>query len=163
MEERIETLSGGSLKMKVYEPGKLIAPFEILDAVSAGKVNAGYTTAGYWSGKIPAANLFTAVPFGPEAGEYLAWFYYGNGLKLYQEMYDQAGYNVKVIPCSVIAPETSGWFLKEMTSPKDFDGLRMRFFGLGGKVMQKMGAGSLAELVRLCERVDIQPAKADDL
>jgi FixJ family two-component response regulator len=31
------------------------------------------------------------------------------------------------------------------------------------RVMQKMGAGSLAELVRLCERVDIQPAKADDL
>lgn len=140
MEERIETLSGGSLRMKVFEPGKLVAPFEILDAVSTGKVNAGYTTAGYWAGKIPAAPLFTAIPFGPEAGEYLAWFYYGNGLKLYQEMYDQAGYNVKVIICSVIAPETSGWFTKEINSVDDIQGLRMRFFGLGGKVMEKMGA-----------------------
>ena len=26
----------------------------------------------------------------------MAWLYYGNGLALYQEMYDQAGFNVKV-------------------------------------------------------------------
>ena len=31
------------------------------------------------------------------------------------------------------------------------------------RIMRKMGAGSLAELVRLCVRVDIQPAEADDL
>ncbi len=92
--DRIVTASGGTLKMKVFEPGKLVAPFEILDAVSKNKVNAGYSTAGYWAGKIPASPLFSAVPFGPEAGEYLAWLYYGNGMKLYQEMYDQAGYDV---------------------------------------------------------------------
>ncbi|GAB4269743.1 MAG: TRAP transporter substrate-binding protein [Deferrisomatales bacterium] len=142
MAERVDALSGGSIKMKVYEPGKLVAPFEILDAVSAGKVNAGYSTAGYWQGKMPAAALFSAVPFGPEAGEYLAWLYYGNGMKLYQEMYDQAGYNVKVLVCSVIAPETSGWFTKEIQGPEDLQGLRMRFFGLGGKVMQKLGAST---------------------
>ncbi|RMG92440.1 MAG: TRAP transporter substrate-binding protein [Candidatus Dadabacteria bacterium] len=140
MADRIETLSGGSMRMKVYEPGKLVAPFEILDAVSTGKVNAGYATAGYWQGKMPAAALFSAVPFGPEAGEYLAWLYYGNGMKLYQEMYDRAGYNVKVLVCGIIAPETSGWFLKEIRSPADLKGLRMRFFGLGGKVMEKLGA-----------------------
>lgn len=102
----------------------------------------GYTTAGYWAGKIPAAPLFSAVPFGPEAGEYMAWLYYGNGLSLYQEMYDQAGYNVKVLPCAIIAPETSGWFAKEINSPEDLNGLKMRFFGLGGKVMQKLGVAT---------------------
>jgi TRAP-type mannitol/chloroaromatic compound transport system substrate-binding protein len=140
--EQLDLMSGGTLKMKVYEPGKLVPPFEILDAVSSGKINSGYTTAGYWAGKIPAAPLFSAVPFGPEAGEYMAWLYYGNGMSLYQEMYDQAGYNVKVIPCAVIAPETSGWFAKEINSPDDLDGLKMRFFGLGGKVMQKLGVAT---------------------
>ncbi len=135
-------MSGGTLRMKVYEPGKLVPPFEILDAVSTGKVNSGYTTAGYWAGKIPAAPLFSAVPFGPEAGEYMAWLYYGNGLALYQEMYDQAGFNVKVIPCAIIAPETSGWFAKEINAPADLQGLKMRFFGLGGKVMQKLGVAT---------------------
>ena len=138
--DRIETLSGGSLKMKIYEPGKLVAPFDILDAVSSGKVNAGYSGAGYWTGKMPAAPLFSAIPFGPEAGEYLAWMYYGNGLKLYQEMYDRAGYNVKVLPLALLAPETSGWFTKEIKGPEDLKGLRIRFYGLGGKVMEKLGA-----------------------
>ncbi|KZK90340.1 Monocarboxylate 2-oxoacid-binding periplasmic protein precursor [Pseudovibrio sp. Ad46] len=140
--DQLKLMSGGTIKMKVYEPGKLVPPFEILDAVSSGKINSGYTTAGYWAGKIPAAPLFSAVPFGPEAGEYAAWLYYGNGLSLYQEMYDQAGYNVKVMPCAIIAPETSGWFAKEINSPEDLKGLKMRFFGLGGKVMQKLGVAT---------------------
>ncbi|MGD8963863.1 MAG: hypothetical protein PVH43_15175, partial [Desulfobacterales bacterium] len=41
--DRIETASAGTVAMKVYEPGKLVAPFEILDAVSEGKINAGYS------------------------------------------------------------------------------------------------------------------------
>lgn len=140
--EDLATISGNRIRMKVYEPGKLVAPFEILDAVSSGKINSGFATAGYWAGKIPAAPLFSAVPFGPEAGEYMAWLYYGNGLALYQEMYDQAGYNVKVLPCTIIAPETSGWFAEEITSAEQLNGLKMRFFGLGGKVMQKLGVAT---------------------
>lgn len=131
--------SDGDLKMKIYEPGKLLPPFEILEAVSEGKVNAGLAAAAYWQGKLPAAAFFSTIPFGPEAPEYLGWMLHGNGLKLYQEMYDKAGFNVKVLPCSIISPETSGWFAKPIESVKDFKGLRMRFFGFGGKVMQKLG------------------------
>ncbi len=138
--ETLETLSGGSLRMRVYEPGALVPPFEVLDAVSSGKINSGYATAGYWSGKIPAASIFSAVPFGPEAGEYMAWLYYGNGMELYQRMYDEAGFNVKVLPCAIMAPETSGWFASEINSPEDLDGLKIRFFGLGGEVMTELGA-----------------------
>ena len=108
--DQLKLISGGSIKMKIYEPGKLVPPLQILDAVSSGKVNSGYATAGYWKGKMKSASLFSSVPFGPEAGEYMAWMYYGNGLKLYQEMYDTNGYNVKVVPCAIISPETSGWY-----------------------------------------------------
>lgn len=140
--KQLKLMSGGTLRMKFYEPGKLVEPFEILDTVSTGKVNSGYATAGYWAGKMPAASLFSSVPFGPETGEYLAWMYYGNGLKLYQEMYDKYNFNVKVIPCAIIAPETSGWFKKEINTPADLKGLKMRFFGLGGRVMQKLGVAT---------------------
>lgn len=141
--DQLATVSDGSVKMKIYEPGKLVSPKEILDAVSSGKVNSGYATAGYWQGKMPAAALFSAVPFGPEAGEYMAWMYYGNGLKLYQEMYDTNGYNVKVLPCAIISPETSGWFSKPIEKPEDLQGLNMRFFGLGASVMEKLGVGTV--------------------
>ncbi len=136
----LEEVSGGSIKMRFYEPGNLVAPFEILDAVSSGKVNSGYTTAGYWVGKMPASPLFASIPFGPEAPEFVAWLFYGNGLKLYQEMYDTYGYNVHVEPCAIIPPETSGWYREKITSPSQLEGLNIRFFGLGGKVMEKLGA-----------------------
>ncbi len=139
IEDRIEVASNGSVVVKVYEPGKLVAPFEILDSVSANKVNAGYSISGYWEGKIPGASIFSTVPFGPEAGEFLAWMWYGNGRKLYQKMYDEAGFNVHVIPCGIIAPETSGWFAAPIKSVNDLKGMKMRFYGLGGKAMQKLG------------------------
>ncbi len=141
--DNMQTLSGGSLKMKIYEPNKLVNPKEILDAVSTGKVQAGYATAGNWGGKIPAARLFSAVPFGPEAPEYLAWFYHGNGNKLHQELYDDNNLNVKVQTCGVLAPETSGWFKDEITKPEDLKGLKMRFFGLGALVMEKLGVSTV--------------------
>ncbi|WP_430461157.1 TRAP transporter substrate-binding protein [Thalassolituus sp. LLYu03] len=140
--EQLPLVSGGDVKMKIYEPGKLVAPLEILDAVSSGKVNSGYSIAGYWAGKMPAAAIFSTIPFGPEAPEFMAWMYYGNGLKLYQKMYDDAGYNVHVEPCALISPETSGWFKKPVKSADDLKGLNMRFYGLGGEVMQKLGVST---------------------
>nr|WP_086937982.1 TRAP transporter substrate-binding protein [Thaumasiovibrio occultus] len=141
--DHITATSGGTIQMRIYEPGKLVSPPEILDAVSTGKVNSGYATAGYWQGKLPAAPLFSAVPFGPEAGEYMAWLFFGNGMALYQEMYDAGGYNVKVLPCAIISPETSGWFSKPIESPEDLKGLTMRFFGFGASVMEKLGVGTV--------------------
>jgi len=127
----------------MYEPGKLVSPKEILDTVSTGKAQAGFATAGNWGGKIPAARLFSAVPFGPEAPEYLAWFYQGNGNTLHQELYDKNNLNVKVQICGMLPPETSGWFDKEITSPDDLKGLKMRFFGLGALVMEKLGVSTV--------------------
>ena len=138
--EQLKQISGGNVEVKIYEPNKLVPPLEILDAVSSGKVSAGYAAAGFWVGKIPAAPLFSAVPFGPEALEYVAWMYHGNGRKLHQEMYDNAGYDIHAVPCAMLSPETSGWFKEEITSPAQLKGLNIRFFGLGAKVMEKLGA-----------------------
>lgn len=54
-------------------------------------------------------------------------------------MYDDAGVNVHVVPCSIIAPETSGWFSKPIDSLDDMKRLKMRFYGFGGKALQKLG------------------------
>jgi TRAP-type mannitol/chloroaromatic compound transport system substrate-binding protein len=42
----------------------------------------------------------------------------------------------------VIAPEASGWFSKEINTVADLQGLKMRFFGLGARVMEKMGVST---------------------
>lgn len=136
---KLESASGGEIKVKLYDSGKLVKAFEILDAVSAGQIDAGIAGASFWAGKIPAATIFSSLPFGPEADAFLAWMYKGNGLKLHQELYDKHGYNVKVLPLIVMSPETAGWFKKPINSVEDLKGLKMRFSGYGGKVMQKLG------------------------
>ena len=140
----VEKINGISTEVEFehFDPGELVPTLEALDAVSNGSVDAAYTTSGYWQGKIPAASLFAAVPFGPEAGEFLGWMLYDDGAALFQQMYDDNGYNVKVLPCGVIAPETSGWFKEEINSLEDLEGLNMRFFGLGAEVMQKLGVST---------------------
>ena len=139
--DKINGISG-EVQFELFDPNKLVPTLEALDAVSNGSVDAAFATSGYWQGKIPAASLFAAVPFGPEAGEYLGWVFYDDGAALWQEMYDQAGYDVVATPCGIIAPETSGWFKNEINGVEDLKGLNMRFFGLGAEVMQKLGVST---------------------
>lgn len=138
---KINSISS-DVNFKHFDPGKLVPTLEALDAVSNGSVDSAFATSGYWQGKIKSASLFAAVPFGPEAGEFLGWILYDDGAKLWQRMYDEAGYDVKVLPCGVIAPETSGWFKNEINSVDDLQGLNMRFFGLGAEVMQRLGVST---------------------
>ncbi|MCK0095430.1 TRAP transporter substrate-binding protein [Yoonia sp. F2084L] len=139
--EKINSIST-EVEFEHFDPGELVPTLEALDAVSSGSVDAAYTTSGYWQGKITSASLFAAVPFGPEAGEFLAWMLYDDGAELFQRMYDENGYNVKVMPCGIIAPETSGWFKEPIESVADLEGLNMRFFGLGAEVMQRLGVST---------------------
>lgn len=139
--DKVNSISS-EIEIEVFNPGELVPALEALDAVSNGSVDASFSTSGYWTGKMNAAALFSAVPFGPEAGEFIAWMLYDDGKELFQRMYDENGYNVHVEVCGIIAPETSGWFKKEINSLEDLKGLNMRFFGLGAKVMQKLGVST---------------------
>ena len=138
----MKTASGGQINFKLYDPGKLVPVTEILEAVSKGHIQAGYAAPAFWMGKVPSAPIFGSVPFGPEGPEYMAWMFKGNGLKLWQEAYDKAGYNVKVFPIILCPPETSGWYAREIKTPADFKGIKMRFYGLGGSVIEKLGASA---------------------
>ena len=136
----IKERSGGTLVLDLKQPGDGTKPQEILDKVSAGTVDSGFATASYWSAKLPAASLFAGYPFGPDGKVYLDWFEQGNGRKLYQEMYDHAGLKVHVLPCAFGGAEAGGWFTKEIKTSRDINGLRIRIFGLGGRVMSRLGA-----------------------
>jgi TRAP-type mannitol/chloroaromatic compound transport system substrate-binding protein len=138
--ERITLVTGGEITVTFQEPGAIVPALEVFDAVSTGAVEAGWSTPGYWAGKVPALPLFAAVPFGPQAGEYLAWMKYGGGYEMMDEIYQRS--NIKSLLCAVIAPEASGWFREEIKTVDDLKGKKMRFFGLGAKVMEKMGVST---------------------
>ncbi|GHF26260.1 ABC transporter substrate-binding protein [Kordiimonas sediminis] len=136
--EEIDTLSNGDVTIEFFEPGVLAPPFEIFDAVSYGAIEAGWSTPGYWAGKVPALQLFSSVPFGPLAPEYLAWMDYGGGKELFEDIYHKHG--IHSVICGVIPPESSGWFKEEIHTLEDLKGKKIRFFGLGGKVLEEIGA-----------------------
>ncbi|OOZ44952.1 TRAP transporter substrate-binding protein [Solemya velum gill symbiont] len=138
--EQLEQASGGAMKVKVFEPNKLVPPFEILSVVSEGKVKAGYTWIGYDQGKIPSIPLFAAIPFGLKPWAYMSWYYEGGGHDMLQEVYANKGYKVHAELCGIIGPETAGWYKKPLESLDDYNGLKIRFAGIGGKVIQKLGA-----------------------
>jgi TRAP-type mannitol/chloroaromatic compound transport system substrate-binding protein len=139
-EENVRAISNGTLNIRFFDPNALVPPLEIFDAVSVGAANTGWSSSGYWAGKVPALQFFAAVPFGPGASEYLAWIYHGGGLELMQEIY--ARYNIVSQPCAMSPPEGSGWFRFEVKSVDELKGLKMRFFGLGAKVMEKIGVST---------------------
>ncbi len=138
--DQITKITDGEITVKFQEPGAIVPALEVFDAVGTGAVVAGWSTPGYWAGRVPALQLLAAVPFGPQAGEYLAWIKFGGGVELLDELYEP--HNIKSLPCAVIAPEAAGWFRNPVTKPEDLQGLRMRFFGLGAKVMEKMGVST---------------------
>lgn len=136
--QRIGEISGGAIRLEVVEPGVIVPGNEIFGAVSTGKAEAGYTWIGYELATVPAAVLFGAVPFGMDPWEYMAWFYFGGGKELAKEVWSP--HNIVPILCGLVGPETAGWFRFELTSLDQVKGLKIRFAGIGGKVMQKLGA-----------------------
>jgi TRAP-type mannitol/chloroaromatic compound transport system substrate-binding protein len=135
--DEIKIMSDGRLNIKVYAGGELVPPLQTFDAVSQGTVEMGHGAAYYWAGKIPAAQFFTAVPFGMNAQGMNAWLYGGGGLELYREIY--APFNLVPFPMGNTGVQMGGWFNKKINSVDDLKGLKMRIPGLGGKVFAKAG------------------------
>lgn len=138
--DQIRKLSAGSIDIKFFEPGALVPPGQAFDSVASGALDAAWATPGFWTGKDIAFAVFSTVPFGPGLGEYLAWMKHGGGEQLMQQLY--AKYNIHAVMCHLIPPEASGWFRKEIKTLEDLKGLKMRFFGLGANVMQKLGVST---------------------
>src|SRR4026208_1070009 len=57
--DRVDKMSNGRVKIEVLPDGAIVPAFEILDAVDKGIVEAGYAWTHYWSGKHPAAGMFS--------------------------------------------------------------------------------------------------------
>ncbi len=110
--KRVEEMSAGRIKIKVYGAKELVPAFEVFDAVRQGSAEMGHGAAYYWKGKHPATPFFTAVPFG----------------------------NLKPFACGNTGTQMAGWFNKEINSVEDLQGLKMRMPGLAGEVLGKVGA-----------------------
>ncbi|MGB0749630.1 MAG: TRAP transporter substrate-binding protein [Magnetospiraceae bacterium] len=136
--KRITDMSGGALTVKVLAAGELVPPFESFDAVSSGAADMYHGAEYYWQGKSKAFNFFAAVPFGLTAVEQNAWIHNGGCQELWDEL--SAGFNIKAFMAGNTGVQMGGWFNKEINTLEDYKGLKIRMPGLGGEVLNRLGA-----------------------
>jgi TRAP-type mannitol/chloroaromatic compound transport system substrate-binding protein len=136
--DRVAAMTNGKFKINPRAAGELVPGLEVLNAVEEGAVEMGHTASYYYIGKSPITAFGTALPFGLNAQQQNAWLYEGGGLAKLQELY-AAKFNVIQFPAGNTGVQMGGWFRKEINTPADLQGLKMRIPGLGGQVMAALG------------------------
>jgi TRAP-type mannitol/chloroaromatic compound transport system substrate-binding protein len=133
----VSEMSDGKFEIQSFAAGEIVPGLQVLDAVSNGTVECGHTYSGYYVGKNPALIFDGSLPFGLTPRQHYAWYLYGDGKKLVDEVYD--GMGVVSMPMGNTGGQTFGWFRKELKTPADFNGIKMRVAGFGGRVLAKLG------------------------
>lgn len=136
--ESVNAMSDGSLTIDVKGAGELVGAFEVFDAVTAGQADMYHGADYYFVGQHPAYAFFTAVPFGMTAQELVNWYYHDGGAAFHDELGEIFG--LKSFLAGNTGAQAGGWFAKEINGPEDFNGLKFRMPGLGGKALGKLGA-----------------------
>ena len=134
---RVSRLTEGRFEIRIFAAGEIVPPLQVLDAVQNGTIECGQSASYYYVGKNPALAFDTALPFGMNARQQNAWMYYGGGLQLTRELFQQ--YNIVNFPCGNTGTQMAGWYRKEIKSVNDLKGLKMRVAGLAGQILAKLG------------------------
>jgi TRAP-type mannitol/chloroaromatic compound transport system substrate-binding protein len=136
--DAITKMSGGRLTVKLYAAGEIVPALEVFSAVSTGAAHMAHTASLFWGGKVPAAPLFTAGPFGLTPIEHITWINHGGGQDIWDKLY--APFGIKPFMAGNTGFQMGGWFKKEINSLDDLKGLKIRMPGLGGEVIRRLGA-----------------------
>jgi TRAP-type mannitol/chloroaromatic compound transport system substrate-binding protein len=135
--QKVGDMTGGKFSISVHPGGELMPAFGVVDGVQQGTVEAAHTAPYYFHGKNETFAMGTAIPFGLNSRQLTAWYYDGNGMKLFREFYDQ--FNIVNFPGGNTGAQMGGWYRKEIKSAADIKGLKMRIGGFAGRVLTRMG------------------------
>lgn len=163
--QRLQTMSGGRLKIEMLPSGAVVPAFEVLDATHRRVLDGAHTAVIYWVGKHRAAAAFYGTfSFGMDWFDFLGWLYEGGGWELYQEWYRNVlKMNVVAIPAWFVPGQPLGWFKKPITRWEDLKGLKLRIPGVAGEALREAGMAIVtlpgAEIVPAAERGVIDAAE----
>jgi TRAP-type mannitol/chloroaromatic compound transport system substrate-binding protein len=135
--KKVNEMSGGKFSISVHPGGELMPAFGVVDGVQQGTVEMAHTAPYYFHGKDETFAIGTAIPFGLNSRQLTAWYYDGNGMKLFREFYD--AYNIVNFPGGNTGAQMGGWYRKEVKSAADIKGMKMRIGGFAGRVLERMG------------------------
>ena len=136
--KRVGELTGGKFQLRTFAAGEIVPGLQVLDAVQNATVEVGQTALYYYFGKDPAFGFASCLPFGLNARQQNAWWYYGGGEQLYADFLKK--YNCVAFAAGNTGCQMGGWYRKEIKSVADIKNLKMRIGGPGGVILAKMGA-----------------------
>lgn len=135
--ERVSQLTGGKFQIRTFPAGEIVPGLQVLDGVQQGTVEVGHTAMYYYVGKNLAMAFDAALPFGLNARQQNAWWYYGGGIEAVRDLLSD--FNVINFPGGNTGAQMGGWWRKEINSLADLKGIKMRIPGIGGQVWSRLG------------------------
>jgi TRAP-type mannitol/chloroaromatic compound transport system substrate-binding protein len=137
MAKAVAEATDNKFQIQPFAAGEIVPGLQALDAASNGTVEIGHTASYYYFGKDPTFAFGTSVAFGPNQRLNQAWMEAG-GMDLLNQFYKK--YNVIALLSGNTGCQMGGWFRKEINTPDDLKGVKMRIGGFPGKVLAKLGA-----------------------
>ena len=135
--KRVAASTNNKFQIQTFAGGEIVPAFGVVDAVQNATIQCAHTAPYYFFGKDPTFAFGCAIPFGMNARQQNAWMYHGGGMALMREFYKD--YNIINFPAGNTGAQMGGFFRKEIKTPADFKGLKMRIGGTGGLPLQKLG------------------------
>jgi TRAP-type mannitol/chloroaromatic compound transport system substrate-binding protein len=124
-------------QIQAFAAGEIVPGLQATEAVSSGTVELCHTAPYYMWGKDPTFAHGCAVPFGLNGRMQNAWWREGGGEQLMNAFY--AKHNIHGLLAGNTMAQMGGWFRKEINTPEDLKGVKMRIAGFAGAVMSRVG------------------------
>lgn len=140
MTRQVNELTDGGFDIQIFAGGEIVPSLQTIDAVINGTVQMGHTVSTYKMGADPTWALATGLPFGLNARMQNSWFYHGGGNELFDAFYAKNGLKSFLIGNS--GCQMGGWWRKEVNTIDDLQGVKIRISGLGGQILNRVGAVS---------------------
>lgn len=134
----VAEMTDNRFQIRVFPPNELASSLQAADVVSNGTVEMAHTASYYYWGKDPSFAFGTTVPFGLNTRMQQAWMYHGGGIDLMNDFYKK--FNLYALPGGNTGAQMGGWYRKEINTPDDMKGLKIRIGGFGGAVISRLGA-----------------------
>ncbi|HVR31234.1 MAG TPA: ABC transporter substrate-binding protein [Acidimicrobiia bacterium] len=136
--DTVSRLTGGKFQITPRAAGEIVGGLEVLPAVRDGGVQSGHTASYYYIGINTATQFGTGLPFGLTERQQNAWLYQGGGIEELQAFYAEE-FGMIQFPAGNTGTQMGGWFTREINTPADLQGLRMRIPGIAGQVLSRLG------------------------
>lgn len=136
--KRVAELTEGKFQIQVFAAGEIVPGLQTMQAVRDNTIEMTHTSPYYFIGIDPTFAFGSVMPFGLNTRMQTSWMWQGGGNEMLNEFY--AKHNIHGIPCGNTGCQMGGWFRKEIKTPEDLKGVKIRIGGYAGRVLTKLGA-----------------------